>query len=487
MRTTVFKNNWLSQVSGPLLFLLIVLAPTPAGLPEAAQYTAGITLWMAIWWITEVVHTAVTALLPLVLFPLCGVMPLPEVSAEFGNQIIFLFLAGLLFGRAIEHWNLHVRIALRLVLWLGSNPARIVLGFMVATGFISMWISNTATAVMMTPVAIAVSSGNWMKAELPNQNFRKALMLGVAYACSIGGVATVVGTPTNAIFLGYLQQEYQESISFWKWFVFAFPFAVILLIACWFLLIWLYPPEKNTRGREYREMLRAELDALGPVSVPERRLLWLFGGVVFAWLSGSLFWYDWLPDGNASSHDTMVITCGALFLFLVPAGNAFRGETLLNWENALRIQWGVLLFFGGGLALAKGFGVSGLAQWMGSQMEALDSLPPVAVLLAVLTVVTLLSEIASNIATASMMMPVLAALAGAVGADPFGMLLSAALAASFGFGLPVATAPNTIVFSSGYLSTRDMARAGFILDFIAISVLLAFLYAFLPIVWGIQL
>ncbi|MEZ4943302.1 MAG: SLC13 family permease [Saprospiraceae bacterium] len=161
-------------------------------------------------------------------------MPLPEVSVEFGNQIIFLFLAGLLFGRAIEHWNLHVRIALRLVLWLGSNPSRIVLGFMVATGFISMWISNTATAVMMTPVAIAVSSGNWMKQESPSQNFRKALMLGVAYACSIGGVATVVGTPTNAIFLGYLQQEYQESISFWKWFVFAFPFAVILLLACWF-------------------------------------------------------------------------------------------------------------------------------------------------------------------------------------------------------------------------------------------------------------
>jgi sodium-dependent dicarboxylate transporter 2/3/5 len=481
------QKNWLSKLSGPLLFLMIALAPSPEGLPVAAQYTAGITVWMAVWWITEVVHTAVTALLPLILFPLCGVMPLPDVSAEFGNQIIYLFLAGFLFGRTIEYWNLHIRIALRLVLWLGNEPSRMVLGFMLATGFISMWISNTATAVMMTPVAVAVSGGQWLKSATPNPNFRKALMLGVAYACSIGGVATIVGTPTNAIFLGYLQQEFQESISFWKWFAFAFPFAMVLLLACWRLLIWLYPVGKDNLGQQYQEVLQTELDALGPLSAPERRLLWLFGGVILAWLSGSLFWYDWIPHSNSTSNDTIVITCGAVLLFLVPAGNAFPKKTLLNWENALQIQWGVLLFFGGGLALAKGFGVSGLANWMGNQMESLDYLPPVLLLLAVLTVVTLLSEIASNIATASMMMPVLASLAAAVGADPFGMLLSAALAASFGFGLPVATAPNTIVFASGHLRTRDMARAGFILDGIAILLLLGFLYVFLPMVWGIQL
>jgi sodium-dependent dicarboxylate transporter 2/3/5 len=476
------KQTWLPQVAGPLLFLFIALIPTPPGMTVAAQFTLGVTVWMAIWWITEVVHTAVTAMLPLVLFPLCGVMPLKNVSAEFGNEIIFLFLAGFLFGRAIERWNLHTRIALNMVLWLGDNPARIILGFMVATGFISMWISNTATAVMMTPVAIAVGSGQWAGQESTNHNFRKALMLGVAYAASIGGVATIVGTPTNAIFLGYAQNELHEQVSFWKWFVFAFPFATVLLFVCWVLLIRLFPPEKAEQGTDYRQILRTHLAVLGPLSAPERRLMWLFGTVIVAWLSGSLLWYPWIPNCN----DTVVATAGALLLFLLPAGNAHPNTPLLDWPNALKIQWGVLLFFGGGLALARGFDVSGLALWMGNQMESLRALPPILILLTVLTVVTLLSEIASNVATASMMMPVLAALAAAVGADPFGMLLSAALAASFGFGLPVATAPNTIVFGSGYLHTRDMARAGFLLDAIAILLLVGFLYLFLPLVWGIN-
>ncbi|MCC6459456.1 MAG: DASS family sodium-coupled anion symporter [Saprospiraceae bacterium] len=476
------KDHWLPQAAGPLLFLLLVLAPTPAGLPEPAKYTAAIALWMAMWWITEVVHTAVTALLPLVLFPLLGVMPVKSVSAEFGHEIIFLFLAGFLFGRAIERWNLHTRIALQMVFWMGNKPSRIVLGFMIATGFISMWISNTATAVMMTPVAIAVGKGAWMERPGGSSNFNKALMLGVAYACSIGGMATIVGTPTNAIFLGYVQQELHAQVSFWQWFLFAFPFAVVLLLVCWVLLIQLFPPEKEADQVDFRQLLRSELQALGPLSAPERRLAWLFGGVIAAWLSGSLLWYAWVPNCN----DTVVVVAGALLLFFIPAGNAHRGIPLLDWDNAVKIQWGVLLFFGGGLALAKGVEKSGLSVWMGGQMENLQSLPPLAILLVVLVVVTLLSEVASNIATASMMMPVLAALAVAVGAPPFAMLLSAALAASFGFGLPVATAPNTIVFSSGHLHTRDMAQAGFLLDAIAILLLLFFLYFFLPLVWGMQ-
>lgn len=477
------KRQWLTRAAGPLLFLLLVMAPTPPEMPVAAQYTAAIAAWMAIWWITEVVHPAITALLPLVLFPLFGVLPLKTVSAEFGNEIIFLFLAGFFFGRAIEYWNLHTRIALNMVLWLGSNPAQMVLGFMVATAFISMWISNTATAVMMTPVAIAVGSGDWVERNAGHHNFNKALMLGVAYACSIGGLATIVGTPTNAIFLGFAQQELHRQVSFWQWFIFGFPFAAVLLVTCWFLLMRLFPVGKGEGGVEYRRVLRAELAAIGPMSAAERRLIWVFGAVIAAWLTGSLLWYRWLPGCN----DTVVAITGALVLFFWPAGNARPGKTLLDWDNALKIQWGVLLFFGGGLALAKGFEQSGLARWIGAQLESLDTLPIMVILLVVLTLVTLLSELASNIATASMMMPVLAALAAAVGADPFGMLLSATLAASFGFGLPVATAPNTIVFSSGYLHTRDMARAGFLLDTVAILLLLGFVYFFLPLVWGVRL
>lgn len=477
------KHRWLSLAAGPLVFALIAFAPTPPGMGVPAQYTAAITAWMAIWWITEVTHTAVTALLPLVLFPLCGVLPLKSVSMEFGNEIIFLFLAGFLFGRAIERWNLHTRIALNMVLLMGSNPARMVLGFMVATGFISMWISNTATAVMMTPVAIAVGSSSWVEGESGPQNFHKALMLGVAYACSIGGMATLVGTPTNAIFLGFVRQNMQIEVSFWQWLLFGLPFAAVLLLLCWWLLIRLFPPGKDVHESGYREKLRVELRALGALSAPERRLMWVFGAVITAWISGSLFWYRLVPN----SSDTVVAVAGALVLFLLPSSNARSNLPLLDWENAQKIQWGVLLFFGGGLALAKGFDQSGLAKWMGAQMESLDTFPMAVILLAVLAVVTLLSELASNIATASMMMPVLAVLAQAVGADPFGFLLSAALASSFGFGLPVATAPNTIVFSSGYLHTRDMARAGFLLDAIAILLLVGFVYFFLPLVWGIHL
>ena len=467
-------------ISGPLVFLIFTMLPGMGGLTDPARYTAGITAWMALWWITEVVPVAVTALLPLVLFPLCGVAPLKNISGEFGNEIIFLFLSGFFFGKTIERWGLHRRIALHMVYVMGNKPSHTVLGFMLATAFISMWISNTATAVMMTPVAIAVADTTG--AHEGKGNFAKALMLGVAYACSIGGLATIMGTPTNAIFIGFVQQKMNLEVSFWSWFMFAFPFALVLLLLCWLMLVKIFPPG-NGRGAHdttTRDVVHEELRQLGALSLPEKRLMWVFGTVILAWVTGSLLWYRHVPNSN----DTLVAVCGAIVLFLCPAGE--KNATLLDWPTALRIPWGVILFFGGGLALAKGFDQSGLATWMGVKMEALQTLPQVLLIASVLVVVVLLSEIASNIATASMMMPVLAALAVSVGIDPLGLLLSAAMAASFGFGLPVATAPNTIVFGSGYLRTRDMARAGFLLDLVAILLLLAFIYLLLPTVWGVH-
>ena len=478
-------------VSGPLLFLLIAIMPTPAGLTYPAQITAAITLWIAIWWITEPVPSAATSLLPLVLFPLSGVMPLKSISGEYGNEIIFLFMAGFFLGKTIEKWNLHRRIALRMVTWLGTDPSRMVLGFMIATAFISMWISNTATAVMMTPVAIAVGH-NMGTGTRHSANFNKALLLGVGYACSIGGLATMIGTPTNAIFLAFAQAKFGETVSFWKWFLLGFPFATILLFICWQVLIRLFPlSKKHEESTHSRETITAELAALGPVSVPEWRLILVFGAVVLSWVTGSLIWYRWVPNCN----DTIVAMAGALLLFVMPAGNHMAstvsqvhkpGQPLLDWETAVKIPWGIILLFGGGLALAKGFDSSGLAAWMGEQLKGLSNLPHVFILLSVLVVVVLLSEVASNIATASMMMPVLAALALSIGAHPFGLCMSATMAASFGFGLPVATAPNSIVYASGFLTTRDMARAGFLLDAIAILLLLVFMYLLLPLVWGIS-
>lgn len=486
----------IALLSGPILFLIIIFVPTPSGMPPAAQITAAITMWIAVWWISEPVNSAVTSLLPMVLFPLCGVMPLSSLSGEYGNQIIFLFLAGFFLGKTIEKWNLHRRIALGMVSLMGTRPSRMVLGFMVATAVISMWISNTATAVMMTPVAIAVSS-NVAQRSAQGLNFNKALLLGVGYACSIGGLATIIGTPTNAIFIAYAQANLGETVSFWKWFLLGFPISVVLLLICWQLLIRMFPlPQTLDGAADSRDTIRAELASLGLVTVPERRLMLVFGAVVFSWVTGSMLWYDLVPNSN----DTVVAVAGAILLFVVPAGtgkiatnandkdnSATLREPLLDWNTALKIPWGVLLLFGGGLALAKGFDISGLADWVGEELKGLKSMPQVVILFSVLLVVVALSEVASNIATASMMMPVLAALALSIGANPFGLCMSAALAASIGFGLPVATAPNSIVYASGYLKVRDMARAGFLLDILCVLVLLAFLYLLLPLIWGLNI
>jgi solute carrier family 13 (sodium-dependent dicarboxylate transporter), member 2/3/5 len=488
--------------AGPLLFALVAFAPTPAGMPWPAQITAAITLWIAVWWITEPIEMAATSLLPLVLLPLAGIAPLKVIAAEYGNEIIFLFMAGFFMGKSIERWQLHRRIALRMVLRIGTDPSRTVLGFMAATAFISMWISNTATAVMMTPVAIAVAAQS--EGMPSHKNFSKSLLLGVGYACSIGGLATLIGTPTNAIFLSFVQQKMGETVSFGKWLLFGFPFALTLLLVCWKLLIWMFPVGKeDSKGIDSHEHLRAQLLALGPITLPERRILWVFGTVILAWVSGSLLWYgplnQWihvhmaglpLPENlekvPSYCSDTVIAILGAVLFFIIPAGNRETKTTLLDWPTAAKIPWGILILFGGGLALAKSFDLSGLAVWFGEQMKGLSFLPHALILLVVLSAVVLLSEVASNIATASMMMPVLAALAGSIGAHPFGLLLSATLAASFGFGLPIATAPNSIVFASGHMSTRDMARAGFLLDALAVLLLLVFVYVLLPIVWGIN-
>lgn len=469
-------NRFISRLAGPLLFLIVLLLPAPSGMSEPAKLCAATTLWMAVWWITEAVHTSVTALLPLILFPLTGVLPIKTVAPEYANEIIYLFIGGFIFGKAIERWNLHRRIALRMVHWLGSKPAQTLFGFMAATAFISMWISNTATAVMMTPVAIAAAG------KTPS-NFSKSLLLGVGYACSIGGIGTLVGTPTNAIFVSFVRQRMEQQVSFGQWFLVGFPVMLVMLVACWLLLLRLFPLEKNEEADAASgESIGRELAALGPLTTPEKRLMLVFGLVIFGWVSGSLLWYQWWPNCN----DTILIIAGAVLLFLVPA-QGVRGETLMDWPTAERIHWGIIVLFGGGLALAKGFDQSGLAGWLGSLLEGLNALPHALILLAVLALVVLLSEIASNIATAAMMMPVLAALAAAIGVHPFGLLMSATLAASVGFGLPVATAPNTIVFGSGFLTVRDMARAGFLLDAVAILILLAAAYFLMPLVWGINI
>lgn len=475
----------LSLLAGPLLFILLIVLPWPA--PMSAKLAAGITAWMAVWWIAEPVALAVTSLLPMVLFPATGILPLKLTAAEYSAEIVYLFFAGFIFGKAIEHWQLHRRIALGIVAAIGDNPQRMLLGFMVATAFVSMWISNTATAAMMTPVAVALLVGR----KNFEPNFAKCLLLGVGYAASIGGVATLVGTPTNAVFVSYVNSKMNADVSFWNWFRMGLPYATLLLLACWRLLIWLFPLEKHDDHESSREKIRAELALLGKVSRPERRLIFIFLLLIFCWLTGSLVWYEWLGWKSASG-DTTVAIAATLLLFLTPSGRKkdtsdAPAPPLMTWELAEKIPWGVILFFGGGLAMARGFDESGLATWLGGQLESLQWMPVWLVLLIALLVVVALSEVASNIATASMMMPVLYSLAAALDIHPFGFLVAAAMAASIGFGLPVATAPNTIVFSAGFFSTREMARAGFLLDLIAVLLLMLAVYVVMPLTWGISL
>jgi sodium-dependent dicarboxylate transporter 2/3/5 len=296
-------------------------------------------------------------------------------------------------------------------------------------------------------------------------------------------LATIIGTPTNAIFISFVEAKMGQTVSFWNWFLIGFPVSTAILFVCWRLLLVLFPlPDTSGRDDHSREMLNRELAVLGPLSVPEKRLLTIFGVVVTAWVTGSLVWYQYVNNCN----DTVVAVAGAILLFLTPSGDGKGEESpLLDWGTAVTIPWDIILLFGGGLALAKGFDSSGLALWIGEQLRGLSSMPHALILLSVLVVVVFLSEIASNIATASMMMPVLMALAGSIGASPLGLCLSATMAASFGFGLPIATAPNSIVFASGYMTTRDMARAGFILDIMAILILLASMYILLPWSMGV--
>jgi sodium-dependent dicarboxylate transporter 2/3/5 len=490
------RKDKIALLTGPCSFLLFAALPSHwlGNMPWPAQLTAAITLWIATWWIAEPVDIAATSLLPLVLLSLTGVAPIKSVSAEYGNEIIFLFMSGFFMGKCIERWQLHRRIALSMVRWIGSDPSRTVLGFMIATATISMWISNTATAVMMTPVAIAVAGGDDRQG-----NFGKVLLLGVGYACSIGGLATLIGTPTNAIFVSYVQQKMGETVSFGKWLLFGLPLTAVMLAVCWQMLVRMFPLGAS-KGSSQQEIKR-QLSELGGLSRPEKRILYIFGGVVLAWVSGSFLWYEplniWLHTHAAGlplpenmekvpryCSDTLVAIVGAVLFFLTPSGDDQAKKPLLDWHTASTIPWNILILFGGGLALAKGFDSSGLAAWMGDTMKGLGGLPHVIILFTVLAVVVLLSEVASNIATASMMMPVLAALAGSIDAHPFGLLLSATLAASLGFGLPIATAPNSIVYASGKMSAKDMAKAGFLLDLLAVLTLMVFIYWLLPWVWG---
>lgn len=467
---------------GPWIFLLIQLYFRSEGLSDAGISVLAVTAWMAIWWITEAVAIEATALLPLILFPLLGVADISATGASYGHKFIFLFLGGFMIALAIEKWDLHKRIALQIIRLVGTSLTRIVLGFMLSTAFLSMWISNTATTVMILPIGTAVVAK--LGEELNKQQksrFKKALMLAIAYSASIGGMATLVGTPPNLIFAGVVQEIYNLEISFMQWFSFGFPVSMVLLLLCWVYLTHFSFPLKGQQFPGGKEVIKQQLKELGKLSRQEIGVLLVFVLTAFAWVSRSFLFSNILP----ALDDTIIALIGALLLFIIPSGKKQKG--LLVWSDLVKLPWGVLLLFGGGIALALGFQNSGLAQWVGEQLHALQGVPIFILLLVIITTVNFLTEVTSNLATTTILLPILAALALIMGVHPLLLLAGATVAASCAFMLPVATAPNALVFGSGHISINDMIRAGIWLNFISILLLTVFAYFFLPIVWDFEI
>ncbi len=469
---------------GPAFFALVLLFFHPEGLSKEANAVLASTLWIATWWITDCIPLAVTSILPIILFPLTGGMPIEDTTAAYGHRYIFLYIGGFILAIAIERWNLHKRISLLIINMIGTNLKSIILGFMVATAFLSMWISNTATAVMMLPIGMAIitqlKDNPKTKAD-ENLIFGKALMLAIAYSATIGGIATLIGTPPNLVLAAMVQEVYGYEITFSQWIIFGLPISIILLLICWKYLTshaFTFEQKSFPGGKEE---LHRQLQALGKISYEEKLVLTVFVLTALAWISRSF-----LNQFAPALDDTIIAVCAAVLLFVLPASSNEK-RALINWEEAVRLPWGILLLFGGGLALADGFKSSGLAVFIGQQLTLLDGASLIVLLLVVIAAVNFLTEITSNIATTAMVLPVLAPLALVVGVHPFSLMVGAAVAASCAFMLPVATPPNAVVFASGYLEIPDMVRTGFWLNLISIVCLTLIIYFVLPYLWGFDL
>jgi sodium-dependent dicarboxylate transporter 2/3/5 len=429
---------------------------------------------MAVWWMTEAIPIPATAMLPLGLFPMLGVLSPANASAPYANELIFLFMGGFLLAVTMEKWGLHKRIALSIVALVGTSPNRLVLGFMLATAFLSMWISNTAAAAMMLPIAIAVGEMFRPQDQEGPYEFGIGLMLGMAYAASIGGVATLIGTPATAILAGTANEVLGVEIGFVQWMAVGLPVVLVMLPLTWLLLTrFLYPP--GELAGDAARILEEERTGLGPASKGEKITAFVFVGTALAWvLRAEKSFGDVTIPGIATYvpgvADSTIAMTAAVLLFLLPV-DWRKGEFALDWRTARRIPWGVLVLFGGGLSLARAMDVSGLAAWIGGTVSALEAVPTLLILGAVATLMVFLTEVTSNTATATMAMPIMAGVGLGLGIEPLLPMAAVAFGASMAFMLPVATPPNAIVFGSGYISIPQMSRAGFFLNLISIFII----------------
>ncbi len=467
---------------GPVMFFLTLLFFNPPGLNDASRAVLASSLWIAIWWITEALPIAVTALLPMILFPLTGGMELADTTAAYGHKLVFLTLGGFIIAIAIEKWNLHKRIALHIISYIGTDLKMIILGFMVATAFLSMWISNTATSVMMLPIGIVIIKQIQDNSDFSgsaSNTFAKALMLSIGYSASIGGVSTLIGTPTNMVLTGAISQIYDYEISFLEWFIFGFPLSIMILFFSWYYLTRIafsFEQKRLPGGRAEISKLKKDL---GKITFEQKAVSFVFFAAAFCWITKNFLLKNIFPRID----DTIISIFFATLLFLINVKG--KKEKILKWEDTQRLPWGVLLLLGSGMSFAKAVDSSGLSVWVGTQISAFGTMNLFILLVLLITVVNFLTEIASNMATIAMMLPILAPIALEFDLHPFVLMVAAASAASCAFMLPVATPPNAVVFGSGYLKINDMVKNGFLLNLTSIVIIALMVYFALPILWDL--
>ena len=465
---------------GAAAFGLLLLLPAPAGLSDAAWRTAAVGVLMATWWVTEAIPIPATALLPLALFPVLGIGSIQQAATPFANPLIYLFLGGFLIAQAMQGVGLPRRIALDTVRLFGTRPGSVIAGIMAASAFLSMWVSNTATALMMLPIGMSLIELLPGDRDDPDRRrFGTALMLSIAYACSIGGMATLIGTPPNAFLAGFMLETYGVSIGFAQWMLLGVPLVLVGLPLAWFILTRLVFPVPFAEIPGGQSLLDERRDGLGPLRPAEKRVAIVFVLTALAWMTRPLL-QSWIPGLS----DAGIAIGAAIVLFLVPAGEP-GGRRLLTWRQAEATPWGVLVLFGGGLSLAAAIGSTGLGDWLGGQMESISHWPLLLLVATVVAFVILLTELTSNTATAATFLPVLGALALVMGQDPLILAVPAALAASGAFMLPVATPPNAIVYGSGAIQITDMVRAGVWINLLFTVLITAASRLLLPLVFGV--
>ncbi|SFK12425.1 solute carrier family 13 (sodium-dependent dicarboxylate transporter), member 2/3/5 [Nitrosomonas aestuarii] len=467
-------------IAGVSFLVMTILSPAPAEMSESAWRTTGVAMLLAIWWATEVLPIPVTSLLPVLLFPALGIMSMENSTAPYAAPAIFLLMGGFIIATGLAKWDLHRRIALNILIRVGNSPAALIAGFMGTTALISMWISNTASTLMMIPIALSLA-GEMVKDEIDQHHkFILCLILGIAYSASIGGLGTIIGTPPNLFVVSFMRQNYGIDISFVDWMMFGVPVVIVMTTLAWWVLTkWTFSFDLQGEKLSKKTIIE-ELEKLGKMTQPEMRITYVFTFVAMAWILRVpvqehfevLLWLN----------DAMIAVGGAVLMFIIPAGQTVpkKVTALMDWESASKIPWGVLLLFGGGLSLAEGIKSTGLADWIGAGLSGLPHLDLIIMMLVLVTLVIFLTELTSNTATTATLLPILGVLAVSSGIDPMLLFAPTALAASCAFMLPVATAPNAVVYSTGQVTISQMAHAGLKLNLVAIVVVTGLSYALIP-------